>query len=119
MAAFLPSAHAPKRAVAAFGEELVPILRLNMAAGHVQVTWRKHATRKPVKVQHVVSNTLLFVRLLTRLVIQSYAERFHSRLPEKLLLNIRVRSGARRLCRLQLVLQNVRRWDSDQNLHKS
>ena len=35
MAAFPPSGHAPKRAVAAFGEGLVPILRLNMAAEHV------------------------------------------------------------------------------------
>ena len=38
MAGFLPSAHAPKRAVAGFGEELAPILRLNMVAGDVQAT---------------------------------------------------------------------------------
>ena len=50
MVVFPPSAHALKRAVAAFGKELVPILRLNMAAGHVQATWKKHATSKPVKV---------------------------------------------------------------------
>ena len=57
MAAFRPSAHALKRAVAAFGQERVPILRLNMAAGDVMATHRKHATRKPVKVSHCVSNT--------------------------------------------------------------
>ena len=61
MAAFLPSAHAPKRAVVAFGEELAPILRLNTAAGHVQVTWRKHATRKPVKVRHFASENPFFL----------------------------------------------------------
>jgi len=33
MEAFQPTEHALKRAVVAFGEELVPILRLNMAAG--------------------------------------------------------------------------------------
>ena len=69
MAAFPPSARALKRAVAAFGEELVPILRLNMAAGHVQATWRKHATRNPVKVRHFVANTSLVVRPLTCLLI--------------------------------------------------
>ena len=57
MAGFLPSAHAPKRAVAGFGEERAPILRLNMAAGDVMATYRKHATRKPVKVSHCMSNT--------------------------------------------------------------
>ena len=57
MAAFRPSAHALKRAVAAFGQERVPILRLNMAAGDVMATHRKHATRKPVKVSHCVPNT--------------------------------------------------------------
>ena len=71
MAAFLLLAHAPTRAVAEFGEELAPTLRLNMAAGHVQVTWRKRATRRPVKVRHFVTNTLLVVRLLARLVINS------------------------------------------------
>jgi len=55
MAAFRPSAHAPKRAVAAFGQERVPILCLNMAAGDVRGTRRKHATRKPVKVRHCVA----------------------------------------------------------------
>ena len=35
MAAFPPSAHAPKRVVVAFGEELAPILSLGMAAGDV------------------------------------------------------------------------------------
>ena len=74
MAAFPLSAHALKRAVAAFGEELVPILRLNMAAGHVQVDRRKHAARKPVKVRHfVTSNTYSDDRSLTRLVTH-----FHS-----------------------------------------
>ena len=57
MAAFRPSAHALKRAVAAFGQERVPILRLNMAAGDAMATWRKHATRNPAKVRHCVSNT--------------------------------------------------------------
>ena len=52
MAAFPPSAHALKRVVAAFGQELAPILRLNMAAEHVQATSRKHATRNPAKVRH-------------------------------------------------------------------
>jgi len=56
MAAFRLSAHALKRVVAASGEELVPILRLNMAAGDVLATWRKRATRKPVKVQNFLSN---------------------------------------------------------------
>ena len=55
MAAFRPSAHALKRAVAAFGQERVPILCLNMAAGDVWGTRRKHATRKPVKVRHCVA----------------------------------------------------------------
>ena len=74
MAAFPPLAHAPKRVVAAFGEELVPILRLNMAAKHVQATWRKHATRKPVKVRHLVTNTWLcwlFARSLVWLFIHA------------------------------------------------
>ena len=35
MAVFLPSARAPKRAAAAFGEGLAPTLRPNMAAGDV------------------------------------------------------------------------------------
>ena len=78
MEAFLPSAHAPKRVVVAFGEELAPILRLNTAAGHVQVTWRKHATREPVKVRHFVTNTLLVVRLLTRLI--SYLSPFNRKI---------------------------------------
>jgi len=43
--------------VAGFGEERAPILRLNMVAGDVMATHRKHATRKPVKVSHCVSNT--------------------------------------------------------------
>ena len=72
MAAFLPSARAPKRAVAAFGEEIAPILRLNMAAGHVQATWKKHATRNPVKVRHFVTNTSSGTRPLTRLVIHPH-----------------------------------------------
>ena len=60
MAAFLPSAHAPKRAVAAFGEEVAPILRLNMAAGDVRATWKKHATRKPAKVNDLFGSIYLF-----------------------------------------------------------
>ena len=61
MAAFLPSVNAPKRAVAAFGEEIAPILRLNMAAGHAQATWKKHATRKPVKVRTLLSNLSFYL----------------------------------------------------------
>ena len=75
MAAFPPSAHALKHAAAAFGEELAPILRLNMAAEHVQATSRKHATRKPVQVRYFVTNTLfvrwLFACSLVWLVIHS------------------------------------------------
>jgi hypothetical protein len=55
MAAFRPSAHALKRAVAAFGQERVPILRLNMAAGDVQATWRKHATLNPAKFRYMAA----------------------------------------------------------------
>ena len=59
MAAFRPSAHALKRAAAAFGEERVPILRLNMAAEHVQATSRKHATRNHAKVRHDIACPIL------------------------------------------------------------
>ena len=61
MAGFLPSAHAPKRAVAGFGEGRAPILRLNMVAGDVVATYRKHATRKPVKVIHFAFKHSFFV----------------------------------------------------------
>ena len=112
MAAFPPSAHALKRAVAAFGEELVPILRLNMAAGHVQATWRKHATRNPVKVRHFVANTSLVVlRPLTSCllihphpIIIKGGRSFDSLLRSKLPLHIRVSSGAWRLFRLHRML---------------
>ena len=72
MAAFLPSAHAPKRAVAAFGEEAAPILRLNMVAGDVQATWKKHATRKLVKV-----NVFLCVFLVCVLGSVSFVFQIH------------------------------------------
>ena len=61
MAGFLPSAHAPKRAVAGFEEGRAPILRLNMVAGDVVATYRKHATRKPVKVRHFTFKHSFFV----------------------------------------------------------
>ena len=51
MEAFRPSAHALKRVVAGLGSELAPILSLEMAAGDVQATRRKHVTRKPVTVE--------------------------------------------------------------------
>ena len=50
MAAFPPSGHAPKHAVAGLGPELALILSLDIAAGAVQANGNKHATRKPVKV---------------------------------------------------------------------
>ena len=59
MEATPPSDHALKRAVAAFGEERVPILRLNMAAEHVQATSRKHATRNHAKVRHDIACPIL------------------------------------------------------------
>ena len=54
MAAFPPSGHAPKHAVAGLGPGLALILSLDMAAGAVQANGSKHATRKPVKVRHFV-----------------------------------------------------------------
>ena len=63
MVDFPPSAHALKRVVVGLESELAPILSLEMAAGDVQAHHRKHATRKPVKVEAFVSElcfSLLF-----------------------------------------------------------
>ena len=60
MAIFLPSAHALKRVVAGLGSELAPILSLEMAAGDVQATLRKHVTRKPVTVETCMSKLCFF-----------------------------------------------------------
>ena len=61
MVAFPPSVHALKRVVAGFGQELAPILSLEMAAGHVKARRRNHAIRKPVKVcRRTFRNQALF-----------------------------------------------------------
>ena len=65
MAAFRPSAHALKRVVAGLGSELAPILSLEMAAEDVLAHRRKHATRKPVKVETFVSELCFYYCFLS------------------------------------------------------
>ena len=75
MAAFPPSAHAPKHAVAALGPELALILSLDMAAGAVQANGSKHATRKAVKVciqaLFLVAVALLAVRVCLKVLLRA------------------------------------------------
>ena len=114
MAAFRPSAHALKRAAAAFGEERVPILRLNMAAEHVQATSRKHATRNHAKVRHDIACPILswlvgwlFHGWLTRLVSHLHPitrQGIHALMTHYSCMHIRVSSCAWRLFRLRRML---------------
>ena len=77
MEATPPSDHALKRAVAAFGEELAPTLRLNMAARHVRVDRRKYATRKLVKVQNFVCKvSSLVARSFTHFYLVTHSRPF-------------------------------------------
>ena len=67
MAAFPPTAHALKHAVAGLGPELALILSLEMAATDVQACRSKHATRKPVTVETFVSKLSLFLCVMLTL----------------------------------------------------